>query len=475
MIGLPGVERIGRLQHGAVALDRFDLGRDRRHDAVADIVEHGKDVVGPALEGLGPDDPGRAHLDEFDADDQAAGRAAHCAGGDIVDVQPSAGFFRRDVRLGQRKHRSARDDEEIAELGETGDDVVGEPVGQPAARAAALLDKRHHRQRGLAWLDRAGIAGWGCQLRWCGQAGRLRLERAAGPLVTDCLPGRAKRGEIQLLRLEQASRRSQMLFGRADGAALRQIGQQGQMRARVEWRQLDPFVEMRGHFGRARRMVYGKLFQHGGVACVKTAALGDQPAVEKRAALELQPVEQIAGEQSCQRLQLLHVERADPLRGGTADLQRIDKAAVEIERDRIALCRDPAPVRRVERAAQLAQAPAQFAAGIVGHIPQQFAQAAAAHGVRRQRQIGKQRAQLARRRQRHRHAVAQDLQRSEQAHGQAAACRRPASMVRIPRPFPRLLPRWPVGPCYITKHDTAHPAANFRAGYRHCRIVGSQS
>ena len=44
-------------------------------------------------------------------------------------------------------------------------------------------------------------------------------------------------------------------------------------------------------------------------------------------------------------------------------------------------------------------------------------------------------------------------------------------MVRIPRPFPRLLPRWPVGPCSITKHDTAHPAANF-APDRHCRIAG---
>jgi hypothetical protein len=46
-------------------------------------------------------------------------------------------------------------------------------------------------------------------------------------------------------------------------------------------------------------------------------------------------------------------------------------------------------------------------------------------------------------------------------------------MVRIPRPFPRLLPRWPIGPCCITKHDTAHPAANFHAGYRYCRIVGT--
>ena len=94
-------------------------------------------------------------------------------------------------------------------------------------------------------------------------------------------------------------------------------------------------------------MVCGKLFQHGGVVCVKTPALGDQPAVEKRAPLQLQPVEQIAGEESCQRLQPLHIKRSDPLRGGMADLQRIDMAAFEIERDRIAWGDDPTPVRRV--------------------------------------------------------------------------------------------------------------------------------
>src|SRR4051794_29970358 len=108
-------------------------------------------------------------------------------------------------------------------------------------------------------------------------------------------------------------------------------------------------------------MVYGKMLQHGGVAGVKTAALGDHPAVEKRAALKHQPIEQIAGKKSGQRPQPLNVKRVDPLRGGAADLQRIDKAAVEIERDRIALCGDTAPVRRVEGAAQFAQAPAQFA------------------------------------------------------------------------------------------------------------------
>ena len=42
---LPGVERVRRLQDGAVALDRLDLAGDRGDDPVADLVEHEEGVV----------------------------------------------------------------------------------------------------------------------------------------------------------------------------------------------------------------------------------------------------------------------------------------------------------------------------------------------------------------------------------------------------------------------------------------------
>src|SRR5829696_8403424 len=40
VIRLPSVERVRRLQDGAVALERLDLARERGDDAVADLVEN---------------------------------------------------------------------------------------------------------------------------------------------------------------------------------------------------------------------------------------------------------------------------------------------------------------------------------------------------------------------------------------------------------------------------------------------------
>jgi hypothetical protein len=82
---------------------------------------------------------------------------------------------------------------------------------------------------------------------------------------------------------------------------------------------------------------------------------------------------------------------------------------------------DPLAVRFVEQAARLAQAPAQFAARIVGDLPQQLAELAAQDRLRRQRQIGDQRAHLAGRRQRQHGAIPADGERPEHAQVQPRA------------------------------------------------------
>ena len=66
VVGLPGVERVGRLEDGAVALDRLDLAGDGGDDLVADLVQHLEGVVQRLLEDLGPDDARGARLDELD-------------------------------------------------------------------------------------------------------------------------------------------------------------------------------------------------------------------------------------------------------------------------------------------------------------------------------------------------------------------------------------------------------------------------
>ena len=45
VVRFPGVERVRRLEDGAIALDHFDFVRHRGDDAVADLVEHVERVV----------------------------------------------------------------------------------------------------------------------------------------------------------------------------------------------------------------------------------------------------------------------------------------------------------------------------------------------------------------------------------------------------------------------------------------------
>ena len=74
---LPGVERVRRLQDGAVALDRLDLAGDRGDDPVADLVEDEERVVQLVVEDLRPDDPGGPRLGQLDRHGEALALAPH--------------------------------------------------------------------------------------------------------------------------------------------------------------------------------------------------------------------------------------------------------------------------------------------------------------------------------------------------------------------------------------------------------------
>ena len=142
MMRLPRVQRVRRLQDGAVALAGLDLVGDRRDDPVADLVEHEERVVELVIEDFGPDDPRGPRLGQFDRHGKALALAPHRSADDVVDVQHPAGLFRTDAPLVQREHGALRDDEQASQLGEPGDHVVGERVGSR---------RRGHRSR---WTGR---------------------------------------------------------------------------------------------------------------------------------------------------------------------------------------------------------------------------------------------------------------------------------------------------------------------------------
>ncbi len=87
-----------------------------------------------------------------------------------------------------------------------------------------------------------------------------------------------------------------MVLAGGDLAAPRQACQKSHVRALVERIEFQPFLQMRGHFVGIRRQLADELFQNGGVPRAEATALRDQPAVEMRAAVDLQPVEEVADE-----------------------------------------------------------------------------------------------------------------------------------------------------------------------------------
>ena len=138
MVRFPRVERVGRPEHGAVSLAQLDLARDRRDDAVADLVEHGERVGARHVEGLGPDHARAACLGQLDRHGQSVRRTANRSAGDVIDVQHAAGLFGAEAALVQREHGALRDDEQAAQLREPRDDVVHERVAGAAAYVSVV-------------------------------------------------------------------------------------------------------------------------------------------------------------------------------------------------------------------------------------------------------------------------------------------------------------------------------------------------
>ena len=184
-----------------------------------------------------------------------------------------------------------------------------------------------------------------------------------------------------------------MLLALTDAPASGERAQQRFVDAPVERGKLQPRLQMR------KDLVVGDLsdemLQHRGVTAAQAAALRHEPAVEHRAAIDLESFEKVADKQRGQGSQPLGGQRLDALLDRLVDLDRIDDAVREVEPDGVGLGLDPAAAGLIDDAPDLAEAPAQLAARIVGNVPQQFAKLAARHGVRRQRQIAEQRAHLA--------------------------------------------------------------------------------
>ncbi len=207
-----------------------------------------------------------------------------------------------------------------------------------------------------------------------------------------------------------------MLLAVTDAAAPGERIEKRLVDAPVERRQLQPRLQMRKDL--VAGQAANEMLQDRRVAAAEATPLRQEPALEHRAAGNLQPVDEVAGEQPGQRSQPLHGKRPEPFLGRARHLDGIDEAVREVEPDGVGTRIHPATAGLIDDAPELAEAPAELAARIVGHVPQQLAKPAAGHRLWCHRQIGEQRARLARCRQGQRDPVATDRERPEQAHPQ---------------------------------------------------------
>ena len=142
---------LGRLALGALVRRRLDPAAQRRHDGRGHLVLDGEDVLELAVVALGPDMRLGLAVDQLHGDAHAVGGLAHASLDHVVDAEFLGDAARRHRLALVHEDGVARDDEEVAEARQLGDDVLGQPVGEELLlRIAAHVGEGQHGDRGNA-------------------------------------------------------------------------------------------------------------------------------------------------------------------------------------------------------------------------------------------------------------------------------------------------------------------------------------
>jgi hypothetical protein len=126
---LPRTE-VGRARQRASALRGEQAGLDGPGHAAGDLVLHGKDVAELPIVALGPVMGTGQRIDQLGRDAQALAGPAHAAFEHIAHAQLARDPLHVDDLALVGECRVAGDDEQPADAGEPGDQVLGDSIGK---------------------------------------------------------------------------------------------------------------------------------------------------------------------------------------------------------------------------------------------------------------------------------------------------------------------------------------------------------
>src|SRR4051812_38179729 len=138
------------------------------------------------------------------------------------------------------------------------------------------------------------------------------------------------------------------------------------MKPLVEWSQHQPPFQISKNI--SARGAVDQLLEQGRVIPPEPPPLGGDPVVESRAAIDLQPIEKVPGEQCLERPQPVGRSSAKAL-NRISNLDNVDEAACQIQGDAVGRGIDPSPVRFIDKAPDLAETPTKLAPRIIRHLP----------------------------------------------------------------------------------------------------------
>ena len=265
--------------------------------------------------------------------------------------------------------------------------LAGEPVQEVTPdRALPVVFQVVHPVGGLHQRRAAAHHGVGDPRPALRAAEADLLVQILGPLARRWRRGRGRRRRAHRLIEhgghagglgEDGAGRGVLVLGVAGATEGDQLAHQAGPASLVVGIGADQLAQVRQRRRGVSRQAVGEGLEDLPMQGVHLFAQGSQPGLERRAARQVQVGQEVAAEARGCSLQVGRGGRIHAARQGGAHLAQVDAQAHLAERHALAVGHDERRLRVVQQAAQLAEAPAQGAAWVVRHVPEQFAESLA--------------------------------------------------------------------------------------------------